>query len=201
MIDLRRIHKNHGDTATLIDVSLTVRRGESVALLGHSGSGKTSLLRLVAGLDPPDSGLVRTEGKIGMVFQSLALWPHVTVRGQLELVLHGPRWNPEARKKRITEVIQIFGIENWADRKPGTLSGGEQQRVALARAFAPGPEILLLDEPLAHLDADDRKQLHPQLLSQFKDRTVLIATHDEEDAKVLAQRSVQMREGRLYTRS
>jgi len=199
MIDLRQIHKNHGGTAALVDVSLTVRRGESVALLGHSGSGKTSLLRLVAGLDPPDSGLVHTEGKIGMVFQSLALWPHVTVRGQLELVLHGSRWNSETRKKRVAEVMQMFGIENWADRKPGALSGGQQQRVALARTFAPEPEILLLDEPLAHLDVNSRKELHPQLLSQIKERTVLIATHDEEDAKALAQRNVQMREGRLYT--
>ncbi|MBI4025308.1 MAG: ABC transporter ATP-binding protein [Verrucomicrobia bacterium] len=197
MIELHHIHKNHGATVAVADVSLAVKRGESVALLGHSGSGKTTLLRLVAGLDLPDSGTVCVEGRIGMVFQSLALWPHAMVQEQIELVLHGPRWSGAAKTARVAEMLDVFGLDSWACRKPGTLSGGEQQRVALARAVASDPEILLLDEPLAHLDGGSRQELRERLLPILKGRAVLIATHDEEDARVLAQRCLRMREGRI----
>jgi ABC-type Fe3+/spermidine/putrescine transport system ATPase subunit len=197
MIELHNIHKTHGATAAVADVSLAVTRGESVALLGHSGSGKTTLLRIVAGLDLPDSGMVCVEGRIGMVFQSLALWPHATVREQIELVLHGPRWSGAAKTARVAEMLGVFGLDSWAGRKPGTLSGGEQQRVALARAVAAAPEILLLDEPLAHLDAESRQELRGRLRPIFEGRAVLIATHDEEDARVLSQRCLRMQEGRI----
>jgi putative spermidine/putrescine transport system ATP-binding protein len=197
MIELQHLHKAHGTTAAVTDVSLGVGRDERVAIAGHSGSGKTTLLRLASGLDRPDSGTVRVNGTIGMVFQSLALWPHVTVRGQIELVLHDRRWDPSARRKRVDEMLSIFGLEAWTDRKPGMLSGGEQQRVALARALAPEPEILLLDEPLAHLDREGRSNLRDRLLPHFRNRCVLIATHDEEDARILAQRVIRMQNGRL----
>ena len=197
MIQLDRVCKHHDNTAVVVDVSLTVKHGESLALLGHSGSGKTSLLRLVAGLDLPDSGSVRITGRSGMLFQSLALWPHVTVRAQLELVLHDARWKNGQKEQRVAELLKLFGIQHLAHRRPGMLSGGEQQRVALARALAPDPEILLLDEPFAHLDAKSRRELRARLLEQLTGRTVLIATHDEEDANILAQRIARMRDGKL----
>ena len=197
MIELKNIFRKHGATTAVADVSLTVKRGESVALLGHSGSGKTSLLRLIANLDVPDSGHVRVEGHIGMVFQSLALWPHVTVRDHLRLVLHDARWGNGLREQRVDEMLTLFGIRQWAARKPGMLSGGEQQRVALARALAPDPEILLLDEPLAHLDTESRRELREKLRPQLAKRAVLIATHEEEDASALTTRCVRMKEGRI----
>lgn len=197
MIELRNITKSHGVTAAVVGVSLTVKRGESVALLGHSGSGKTSLLRLIARLDSPDSGEARADGRIGMVFQSLALWPHVTVRDHLRLVLHDPQWVNGLRDNRVNEMMALFGIEQWAARKPGMLSGGEQQRVALARALAPDPEILLLDEPLAHLDEAGRAELRARLRPHLENRAVLIATHDEADAAALSTRCLRMKEGRI----
>lgn len=197
MIELRNVHKHHGVTHAVAGVTFRLETGESAALLGPSGSGKTSLLRLVSGLDRPDTGTIEAPGVIGMVFQSLALWPHVTVRGQIELVLHDTRWNHGGRHRRVDEILQRFNLEPWADRRPGTLSGGEQQRVALARALAPEPEILLLDEPLAHLDAENRRVLRAELAALFKDRTVLIATHDEQDAACLAQRCLRLNAGRL----
>ncbi len=197
MIELQNISKSHGTTTAVVSASLIVKRGEAVALLGHSGSGKTTLLRLVAGLDSPDSGKVRAEGRVGMVFQSLALWPHVSVRDHLQLVLHDERWNPSLRKQRVDEMMALFGISQWADREPGMLSGGEQQRVALARALAPDPEILLLDEPLAHLDAESRKDLRARLRPHLENRAVLMATHEEEDATALTSRFVRMKEGRI----
>ena len=197
MIELQHLRKTHGATCAVNDVSLRVGPGEQVAVVGHSGSGKTSLLRLAAGLDRPDSGSLRVEGTVGMVFQSLALWPHVTVRGQVGLVLHGPRWDGARRQARVDEMLALLGIDAWADRKPGLLSGGEQQRVALARALAPDPEILLLDEPLAHLDREGRALLRERLRPLLAKRCVLIATHDEDDARVLAQRVVRMQNGRM----
>lgn len=197
MIDLQKVCKNHGVVPALIEISLKIARDESVCLLGHSGSGKTTLLRLIAGLESPDSGTVLVHGRIGMVFQSLALWPHVSVRDHLELVLHDARWKNGRREQRITEIMTLFGIDAWADRKPGSLSGGQQQRVALARALAPDPEILLLDEPMSHIDLPSRAALRARLMPHLEQRCVVIATHDEQNDALLSRRRIRLNEGRI----
>jgi len=197
MIQLDQVYKKHGTTEAVVNVSIHVNKGESLAFVGRSGSGKTSLLRLIAGLDTPDSGRVHCRGNIGMVFQSLALWPHATVYQQLEMVLHASRWDSNSKQERIFQMMELFGIAAWKNRKPSLLSGGEQQRVALARAFAPDPEILLLDEPLAHLDSESRLELQPKLVKEMKDKVVVIAMHEPEDAKPLVQRIVRISRGKL----
>jgi iron(III) transport system ATP-binding protein len=195
MIEVDHISKSHRANTILHDVSFRVETGSSLALVGHSGSGKTTLLRMIAGLDKPDTGTIRTSGKLSMVFQSLALWPHMTVTQHLEAVLHDSRWN-DLRAKRVNEMLSTFGLTSWINRKPGTLSGGEQQRLALARAFAPDHDILLLDEPLTHLDVEARSELRAIIQKFSEGKTMIVATHDEEDAEKLADSQLHLSMGK-----
>jgi ABC-type sugar transport system ATPase subunit len=196
------------------DLSLDIDEAESVAVVGPSGSGKTTLLRLIAGLDRPDGGEIWLDGRrvsaprrnnvaanerqIGFVFQDLALWPHLTVRGNLNFVLAAEGMPRKSRADRIADTLRLCRIQPiLAERYPHELSGGEQQRVALGRALVGSPRLLLLDEPLSSLDPELRSALRSELatLQRALRLTTIYVTHDPEDAAVLADRSVRLRNG------
>jgi ABC-type Fe3+/spermidine/putrescine transport system ATPase subunit len=215
LISIRNVTKRFGAHQALADVSLDVAAGEVVVVLGPSGCGKTTLLRLIAGLDVPDTGAIWLSGsevaaagrslvppyqrRIGFVFQDLALWPHLTVQGNLEFVLEAGRIPRAARSARTREALRLVRIEQLADRYPHQLSGGEQQRVALARALVGTPRALLLDEPLSSLDPELRATLRAELaqLQRKVNVTAMYVTHDRDDANTLGDRVVRMREGKI----
>lgn len=196
----------------LQDISLEVRPGTMVCLLGPSGCGKTTLLRLVAGFEEPDTGeiylarrLVSRPGlvvppeqrQVGMVFQDYALFPHMTVRQNMQFGLF--RWPTARRRARLDEMLQLVGLSELAERYPHELSGGQQQRVALARALAPAPQLLLLDEPFSNLDVHLRRQLRQEvqeILTRTGITTILV-THDQEEALSLADTLAVMEQGQL----
>ncbi len=209
-IELRNIAKKFGDFVAVDNLNLHIETGELVALLGLSGSGKTTLLRIIAGLETPDTGEVLFHGedasdvsvrerKVGFVFQHYALFRHMTV---FENVAFGLRVIPRRARpaeaaiaRRVHELLKLVQLDFLADRYPSQLSGGQQQRVAIARALIGHPEILLLDEPFSALDAFTRANLHELLLGLWQDLrpTILIVTHDVEEAVFLADRVVVMR--------
>lgn len=205
MLELVGLWKRFGDVTAVADFSLAVERGELLALLGPSGCGKTTVLRIVAGLEKPDAGRVLLGGRdatpwppekrgVGLVFQSYALFPHLSVAGNVAYGLRGAD-----RRKRVGELLELVGLSGYERRRPHELSAGQQQRVALARALAPEPEVLLLDEPLSALDAALRKELRGELRGLLKrlGMTALYVTHDQEEALALADRVAVMREGQL----
>jgi iron(III) transport system ATP-binding protein len=212
MIECVQLRKSFGSVVALAEASLSIAKGECVALLGPSGSGKTTLLRLIAGLEHADNGHVSIERTIvsnhavhvepakrgvGMVFQQLALWPHLTVERHLRLVLHAC---PEAeRSRRLGEMLEMVKLGDKLKRYPHELSGGEQQRLALARALAPSPKILLLDEPLSNLDPELRRELRTELkrIIQATSTTTLMVTHLPDDAEAMATRVLRMEKGRI----
>ncbi len=204
------------DNRTVIDrFSLDVTEGEVLALLGPSGSGKTTVLRLIAGLEKPDSGEVWIAGKhvagsgqnllpprtrgIGFVFQDLALWPHLTVEGNLNFVLACAGMNRRSRQQRIDVVLGLVHAVPFARSYPAQLSGGEQQRAAIARAIVGQPQLLLLDEPMSSLDSDLKASLLHELatLQKALKITTVYVTHNREEAEALAHRVVTMSGGRL----
>ena len=209
-----------GDQAVvaLQGIDLEVNRGEFFVLLGPSGSGKTTLLRCVAGLEKPDYGEITLNGRpvfsdsrrlcaapeereIGMVFQSYAIWPHLTVAENIGLVLtHGrARLSKKAAAERIRESLALVQLENFEDRPARLLSGGQQQRVALARALAVNSALLLMDEPLSNLDARLREEVRANIkrLALQLGSTVLYVTHDQIEAMVLADRIAVMAHGEI----
>ena len=214
-VALRNVTKRFASHRALDDVTLTVATQESVVILGPSGCGKTTLLRLIGGLDVPDEGEVwlgnvQAAGPrrnllppyrrgIGFVFQDLALWPHLTVAGNLQFVLDALKTPRVERSRRIDEAMKLVRIDRFATRHPHELSGGEQQRVALARAVVGNPRLLLLDEPLSSLDTELRAAMRSELarLQRTLALTTVYVTHDREDAGVLADRVIEMREGRI----
>ena len=214
-ISVQNVAKRFASHQALDGVTLDVAARESVVILGPSGCGKTTLLRLIAGLDVPDSGdiwlgdgQVASSGRsllppyrrqIGFVFQDLALWPHLTVAGNLEFVLDALAVPRAERKRRIDEALQLVRNDGFAPRYPHELSGGEQQRVALARALIGRPRLLLLDEPLSSLDAELRATMRTELtrIQRALSVTTIYVTHDRKDAAVLADRVIEMRAGRI----
>ena len=213
---LNSVTKRHRGQGGIDGVSLEVSPGESVVVIGPSGSGKTTLLRLIAGLERPDQGEIWLDGirvaepgrnrvpayerRVGFVFQDLALWPHLTVRGNLEFVVGSSVGARREQAARIDDVLRLCRIAPlFADRYPHQLSGGEQQRVALARALVGSPHLLLLDEPFSSLDRELRVALRGELASlqrQLQLPTIYV-THDEEDAATLADRTITIRNGRI----
>jgi len=198
------------------DVSVDIAASESVVVLGPSGCGKTTLLRLIAGLARPDAGEIWLAGRLasasatfvppyerqlGFVFQDLALWPHLTVRKNLDFVMKAAKVPKAERRARAEKILRLVQVEELSSRYPHELSGGEQQRVALARALVGEPRLLLLDEPLSSLDADLRVMLRDELrrLQRVLGLTTIYVTHDREDAAVLADRIVEMRLGRIVS--
>jgi ABC-type Fe3+/spermidine/putrescine transport system ATPase subunit len=215
---LEAVTKRFGERAVVENVSLSVAAGEIIALLGPSGCGKTTTLRMIAGLETPDEGEIRIGGEsvavarqslvpphrrgVGFVFQDLALWPHLTVEGNLDFVLASARLPKRERKERIAETLRMAQADAFPHRYPAQLSGGEQQRVALARALVGSPRLLLLDEPMAHLDAQLKIGLLEELksLQQSLNLTTVYITHDRAEAEALAPRIVMMEAGRIIDR-
>ena len=216
-IGVLNVVKRFGSHPAVAGLSLTVVPGECVVIVGPSGCGKTTLLRLIAGLEKPDIGEIWLNGvlassagrlltppharQIGFVFQDLALWPHLTVHGNLDFVLAAKGVRSAEREQRITEVLKLVRAEGFIKRYPAQLSGGEQQRVALARTLVGTPALLLLDEPLSSLDAELRSGLRDELAAVRRRLalTTIYVTHDAEDAAVLADRVVDMRAGRIVS--
>lgn len=215
LLRLIGVTKRYGQSAAVAGVSVDVQKGECLVLLGPSGCGKTTLLRLIAGLERPDAGEIWLDGRtvaeagrtlvppyerqLGYVFQDLALWPHLTVRGNLDFVMQSAAVPQAERAERSHEMLALVRIEMLADRRPHELSGGEQQRAALARALVGRPRLLLLDEPFSSLDPDLRIALREDVLRlQHSLRlTSIYVTHDREDAWALADRIVEMRQGKI----
>ena len=210
LLELRSVSKTYTDTSAVQNVSLTLARGETLALLGPSGCGKSTLLRLIAGLEAPDSGQVCMGGQdvtvapperrdLSLVFQDYALFPHLNVQDN---VAYGLRMRgtvrPDARRQAQAALARV-GLQGLEHRRVHELSGGQQQRVALARALAPRPGLLLLDEPLSNLDEQLRASLRLELKAVFAEQGagVLLVTHDQREARVLAGHLALMRAGRL----
>jgi ABC-type Fe3+/spermidine/putrescine transport system ATPase subunit len=210
-VTLREVSKRFGATTAVDRATLDIADGELFTLLGPSGCGKTTLLRLVAGFyRPPDDGeihfgdrrvdaLAPYERNIGMVFQNYALWPHMTVRGNVTYGLRLRRLGADEIARRLAAGLARVNLTGFEDRYPGQLSGGQQQRVALARALALNPDILLLDEPLSNLDAKIRVQVRAEIrkLQRELGITTIYVTHDQEEALSLSDRVAVMRDGRV----
>jgi len=204
------VTRRFGGFTAVDNVSLDIARGEFFALLGGSGSGKSTLLRILAGLTEPDTGRVVLDGQdmagvppharpVNMMFQSYALFPHMTVAGNIG---YGLRMEGAARaaiRDRVAEMLALVRMEGFGDRKPAALSGGQRARVALARALAKRPKLLLLDEPLSALDKNLREatQFELQAIQERTGTTFVIVTHDQEEAMTLASRLAVMDHGRL----
>jgi sulfate transport system ATP-binding protein len=207
-IEVRNVTKTFGRTAVLRDVSIDVAAGSLTALLGPSGGGKSTLLRVVAGLEQPDTGTVRINGvdatrvrpqhrNVGFVFQHYAAFKHLTVFHNVAFGLQ-IRKRPKAEiRTRVGELLELVHIEQFADRYPAQLSGGQRQRMALARALAVEPQVLLLDEPFGALDAQVRKELRTWLrrLHDEVHVTTVFVTHDQEEAIEVADSIVVLADG------
>jgi sulfate transport system ATP-binding protein len=203
-----RVSKRFGDFGALRDVSLEVRDGSLTALLGPSGGGKSTLLRVIAGLEQPDSGRVRIAGEdatfkppqrrnVGFVFQHYAAFKHMTVRKNVAFGLTIRRRPKDEIDGRVDELLELVHLEGFADRYPSQLSGGQRQRMALARALAVQPRVLLLDEPFGALDATVRKELRAWLrrLHDEVHVTTVFVTHDQEEAMEVAEQIVVLNHG------
>jgi len=209
-LEVRNLTKRYGDFTALGDISLDIAEGEFVCFLGPSGCGKTTLLRAIAGLDPQTSGTIHQKGRdvsalppakrdFGIVFQSYALFPNLTVTGNVGYGLVSRRLNRADIVKRVDELLALVGLPDSGPKYPAQLSGGQQQRVALARALATSPGLLLLDEPLSALDARVRLRLRHEIkaLQRRLGVTTIMVTHDQEEALTMADRIVVMNQGAI----
>jgi iron(III) transport system ATP-binding protein len=205
-----------GGELAVDDVSFGVERGQILTLLGPSGCGKTTTLRCIAGLETPTGGSIQLDGEtvtwveagrhvpaerrnIGMVFQSYAVWPHMTVRQNLELPLEVRKVPPDERRRRVGQVLELVGLSGLEDRYATRLSGGQQQRVALARALIYNPRLLLFDEPLSNLDAKLRERMRFEIrkLQREVGITSVYVTHDQAEAMIISDRIIVMNRGRI----
>lgn len=210
VVETKSLVKHFGDVAAVNGVDLEVKKGEFLVILGPSGCGKTTLMRLIAGLEKPTSGqivigdhmvtkLPPRERGIAMVFQSYALYPHMSVFENIAFPLNARREPQSEVKKKVEDAASLLGIERLLDRRPRQLSGGERQRVALCRALVKEPEVLLLDEPLSNLDAKLRASARDELL-RFQRRTgitTIFVTHDQIEAMGMGDRIVVMNAGKV----
>ncbi|RLN01501.1 ABC transporter ATP-binding protein [Haloarcula sp. Atlit-7R] len=208
-VELDGVTRRYGETTAVSDLSLSIQDGEFFTLVGPSGCGKTTTLRLIAGFEDPTQGEVRFGGTsatgvppedrdVGVVFQNYALFPHMTVG---ENIAYGLSFTDPpgggSDEARVRELLELVDLGGMADRDPDTLSGGQQQRVAMARALAPGPDVLLLDEPMSALDAKLRERLRVQVreIQQELGITTIYVTHDQEEALAVSDRVAVMRDG------
>ncbi|MET4001907.1 iron(III) transport system ATP-binding protein [Arthrobacter sp. UYCu511] len=215
-VHVKDLHKKFGDVTVLDDINFTIKEGEFFTLLGPSGCGKSTTLNSIAGLESPTSGSITVGGvpfvdtahklyvpteerNLGMVFQSYALWPHMTVEQNLVMPLAIRKVSKEEKASRIHEALDTVGLAHLKDRFPHQLSGGQQQRVALARALVYSPSVLLLDEPLSNLDAKLREQSRAWLKRLQVDLgiTTVYVTHDQDEALSLSDRIAVMFEGKM----
>jgi len=209
-IDIRALVKRHSSTLAVDHVSLQIRRGEFFSLLGPSGAGKTSLLRMLAGFETPDAGDILIDGRsmagvppnrrpVNLVFQSYALFPHMSVTQNVAFGLEMKRLPQGEIFERVSATLELVRLSDKRDRMPGQLSGGEQQRVALARALVNRPAVVLLDEPLAALDQQLRQQMQTELktIQAQVGLTFVCVTHHQEEALALSDRLAVMHQGRV----
>ena len=207
---IKGITKTYGNFKAVDDVSLSVPHGKFVCLLGPSGCGKTTLLRMIAGLEEPTSGAIVIDGEditalpthkrnLGMVFQSLALFPHLSVGDNVSYALRIRGASREEQAKRVDELLKLVHLPGFAERPVAKLSGGQRQRVAIARALALSPRLFLLDEPMSALDAKLRESMQVELrqLQQRLGITTFVVTHDQREAMTMADLVVVMGEGRI----
>jgi iron(III) transport system ATP-binding protein len=214
-IELKNVTKHFGARTILKDISLRIEQSERLVLWGPSGCGKTTVLRLIAGLESPDAGTIHIGGRtvadpksdlvppeerhIGMVFQDLALWPHMTVQQNLMFGLKARRVARAEAESRIDSILKTVDLHSRLNAKPNQLSGGEQQRVALARALVLKPSILLMDEPLSSLDEALKQQIVADVLAFHRDLTftLVYVTHDRSEAEAIASRVCKLSDGVL----
>ncbi|MBO9589686.1 ABC transporter ATP-binding protein [Devosia sp.] len=209
-LSIRNITAHYGQTKVLEDLSLDIAEGELVSLLGASGCGKTTTLRLVAGFLQPTSGSITLGGKdltklpahqrdIGLVFQNYALFPHLSVADNVGFGLKQRGVSGEAKTKRVGAMLERVGLAHLADRLPGALSGGQKQRVALARALVIEPPLLMFDEPLSNLDAKLRVDMRVEIrqLQRANGTTSVYVTHDQEEAFSISDRVAIMHAGKI----
>ncbi|MCK6540568.1 MAG: ABC transporter ATP-binding protein [Anaerolineales bacterium] len=209
-LEINNVSKKFGATEAVSDFNLHVEKGELVSFLGPSGCGKTTTLRMVAGFESPTSGRIVMNGEditemppnqrdVGMVFQSYALFPNMTVADNIGFGLKVMKKSPDEIKQRVKEMLDLINMPEYTHRYPYQLSGGQQQRVALARALALRPDVLLLDEPLSALDAKIRVSLRAEIRSiqQKLGITAIYVTHDQEEALSLSDRVVVMNKGQM----
>ena len=221
-INIENVVKKYGDVTIIPDLSVHINNGEFFTLLGPSGCGKTTLLRMIAGFNSIEGGTIKFDDKvinnisahkrnIGMVFQNYAIFPHLTVRQNVEYGLKIRKVNKSEMKKRVDDILEVVKISDYQDRLPERLSGGQQQRVALARAIVIHPSVLLMDEPLSNLDAKLRIEMRSAIREVQKQVgiTTVYVTHDQEEALAISDRIAIMNEGviqqiatpeRIYTR-
>jgi spermidine/putrescine transport system ATP-binding protein len=209
-IGLHGVRKSFSDQVAVDGISLNVHEGEFFSVLGPSGCGKTTVLRMIAGFVDPDEGRIELDGNdmvgvppyrrdVNTVFQSYALFPHMSVWDNVAYGLKRKKVRGDELKKRVGEHLELVRLSQFAKRRPTQLSGGQQQRVAIARALAAGPQLLLLDEPLGALDAKLRKELQIELMRIQREvgTTFLYVTHDQEEALVLSHRIAVMNAGKI----
>ena len=215
-IVFKSVSKSYQGRPAIRDFSLTIAKGERIVVLGHSGCGKTTVLRLLAGFITPDKGTIEIAGQtvaadgknvqepekrnVGMVFQDLALWPHLTVKGNLEFGLKAQGMPPRQRMPEIVKMLKLVQMDTYIDAKPSQLSGGQQQRVALARALILQPQALLMDEPLSSLDMELSLQLRKEILRLQGEIgfTLLYVTHNFQEAFDIGTRIVVMSQGKVH---
>ena len=211
LLSIRNISKNFGEHVAVNDVSLDIQDKEFIALLGPSGCGKTTLLRMLGGFENPTSGEILLEGKdmlilppnkrpVNMVFQSYAVFPHMTTAENIAYGLQMEKIAKDEIKRRVDEAMELVHMSDFARRYPESLSGGQRQRVALARALVKRPRLLLLDEPLSALDANLRESMQMELVKLQKTVgiTFIVVTHDQDEALSMAERIAVMEHGVIY---
>ena len=209
-LKLEKVCKSFGPVKVLYDIDLTVEDGEFVVFVGPSGCGKSTLLRVIAGLEDATSGSVEIVGRdvtttppskrgIAMVFQSYALYPHLTVRGNMELGLKQAKMPKPEIAERVAEASRMLSLDDYLDRRPAELSGGQRQRVAIGRAITREPDLFLFDEPLSNLDAALRMNTRIEIANLHRtiDSAMVYVTHDQIEAMTLADRIVVLRDGRV----
>lgn len=207
-ISAQKVVKKYGEFTVIPDLSLEIKNGEFFTLLGPSGCGKTTLLRMIAGFNTIEGGEIKFgeqvineipayKRNIGMVFQSYAIFPHLTVRQNVEYGLKLRKLNKAEMKEKVDEILKVVKIEDYQERLPERLSGGQQQRVALARAIVIHPSVLLMDEPLSNLDAKLRVEMRSAIRDVQKEVgiTTVYVTHDQEEALAVSDRIAVMKEG------
>jgi ABC-type Fe3+/spermidine/putrescine transport system ATPase subunit len=211
-LQIKQLNKSYGTRHVISNVDLAMEEGEILSLLGPSGCGKTTILRMIAGLIRPDSGWIQVgnrvlfDGKrempveerdLGMVFQDYALWPHMTVAGNIAFGMRLHRKPAREIKKRVAELLELVNLSGYGNRYPYQMSGGQQQRVAVARALATEPRVVLLDEPLSSLDAALRETMGTELVELFKRLkiTAINVTHDQNEAMMMSDRIMVLHDG------